>query len=69
MLKITLRKSPIGYSERQKLTAKALGLTKMNSSAVKPDNPQTRGMVKRISHLVEVEQMHKAEPGGNESEA
>lgn len=65
MLKITLRKSAIGYNERQKLTVKALGLRKMNSSTVKPDNPQIRGMVRRISHLVEVEQVDTDTPGGN----
>lgn len=69
MLKITLRKSPIGYSERQKNTVKALGLGKMNSSAVQPDNPQIRGMVRKVSHLVEVEQVGQDTPGGkNETE-
>lgn len=57
MLKITLRKSSIGYSERQKRTVEALGLGKLNSSTVKPDNPQIRGMVRKVSHLVEVEQV------------
>ena len=66
MLKITLKKSPIGYSERQKQTVKALGLGKMNSSAVQPDNPQIRGMVRKVSHLVEVEQVDQDPPGGKE---
>lgn len=66
MLKITLTKSPIGYSERQKQTVKALGLGKMNSSAVQPDNPQIRGMVRKVSHLVEVEQVDQDTPGGKE---
>lgn len=66
MLKITLRKSPIGYNERQKRTVKALGLGKMNSSAVQPDNPQIRGMVRKVSHLVEVEQVDQDTPGGKE---
>lgn len=57
MLKITLKKSSIGYSERQKRTVEALGLGKLNSSTVKPDNPQIRGMVRKVSHLVEVEQV------------
>jgi len=68
VLKITLRKSAIGYSERQKLTVKALGLKKINSSTVKPNNPQIRGMAKKIGHLVEVEQVDKDVPGGSESE-
>jgi large subunit ribosomal protein L30 len=64
MLKITLKKSPIGYSERQKQTVRALGLRKLHSSTLKPDNPQIRGMVRKVSHLVEVEQAD----GGGESE-
>ncbi|HET6455672.1 MAG TPA: 50S ribosomal protein L30 [Armatimonadota bacterium] len=66
VLKITLTKSPIGYSERQKQTVKALGLGKMNSSAVQPDNPQIRGMVRKVSHLVEIEQVDQDTPGGKE---
>lgn len=65
MLRITLKKSPIGYSERQKRTVKALGLGKMNSSSVKPDNPQIQGMVKKIGHLVEVEHMDEQTSGGS----
>ena len=57
MLKITLRKSPIGYEKTQKLTVKALGLGKLNSSTIKPDNPQIRGMIRKITHMVEVEQV------------
>ena len=65
MLRITLKKSVIGYSKRQKATAKALGLRKLNSSTLKPDNPQIRGMVRKIGHLVEVEQVGEEMPGGN----
>lgn len=61
MLKITLTKSPIGYNERQKRTVEALGLSKMNSSTMQPDNSQIRGMVRKVSHLVTVEQVE----GGN----
>lgn len=53
-LQIKLVKSTIGYAKNQKLTAKALGLTKLNKVVVKPDNPEVRGMIKTISHLVEV---------------
>jgi len=65
LLRITLKKSVIGYSKRQKATAKALGLRKLNSSTLKPDNPQIRGMVRKIGHLVEVEQVGEEMPGGN----
>jgi large subunit ribosomal protein L30 len=57
VLKITLKKSPIGYEETQKRTVKALGLRKLNSSTVKPDNPQIRGMVRKVVHLVAVEEI------------
>ena len=59
MLKITLTKSPIGYDKTQKATVKALGLGKMNSSRIQPDNPQIRGMVKKVIHLVQVEQVEE----------
>ena len=68
LLKITLKKSPIGYSERQKQTIRALGLRKLNSSTIKPDNPQIRGMIKKVIHLVEVEEIDKDMPGGKSGE-
>jgi len=65
-LKITLVKSPIGQKQRQKDTVKALGLRKMNQIVVRPDNPQMRGMVFAIQHLVRVEEVDEAteEPKG-----
>jgi large subunit ribosomal protein L30 len=66
VLRIKLTKSPIGYSERQKRTVKALGLGKMNSSSLQPDNPQIRGMVKKVGHLVAVEQVDEKTSGGSE---
>ncbi len=56
-LKITLVKSTIGQKQRQKDTARALGLRKMNQTVVRPDNPQMRGMVFTIQHLVRVEEV------------
>lgn len=64
MLKITLTKSPIGYNERQKATVKALGLGKLNSTVIQPDNPQIKGMVKKVTHLVSVEQVEEQTAGG-----
>ena len=55
-LKITLVKSPITYAKNQRDTLKALGLTKMHKQVVKVDNPQIRGMVKTVAHLVSVEE-------------
>lgn len=56
-LRITLVKSPIGYNKRQKGTVKALGLRKMHTTVLHDDNPAIRGMVNKISHLVEVEEV------------
>jgi large subunit ribosomal protein L30 len=54
-LKITLTRSPIGFNEKQKRTAAALGLSRMYKTVLRPDNDQVRGMVRAIEHLVKVE--------------
>jgi large subunit ribosomal protein L30 len=56
-LQIKLVRSPIGYSVRQKRTVAALGLRKLNQTVERPDNSAIRGMVKRVTHLVEVEEV------------
>jgi len=56
-LKITLIRSLIGRPERQRATARALGLKKLRSTVTKEDTPQIRGMVNKISHLLEVEEV------------
>lgn len=53
-LYITLKKSIIAGTPNQHKTAKALGLTKTNKTVVKTDTPTIRGMIKVVSHLVEV---------------
>jgi large subunit ribosomal protein L30 len=53
-LTITLVRSPIGYSKRQKDTLKALGLKKINQTVIRVDNEAVRGMVNKVSHLVTV---------------
>ncbi len=55
MLRVTLRKSPIGFSKDQKATAKALGLTRINQTVTHPNNSSVQGMANKIRHLVEVE--------------
>jgi large subunit ribosomal protein L30 len=55
-IKITLVKSPIDRPERQKLTLKALGLNKMNSSKEVEATVQILGMVRKVNHLVTVEE-------------
>ena len=56
-LRITLVRSPIGAPERQKRTVKALGLRKLNQTVDRPDNPAIRGMLEKIAHLVELEEI------------
>jgi large subunit ribosomal protein L30 len=56
-LKITQVKSVIKRLEKQKLTVKALGLGRPNYSNILPDNPQTRGMINVVKHLVKVEEV------------
>ena len=56
-LKVTLVKSPIGYSKDQKRTVVALGLNKLNSTHELPDNSAVRGMIFKIKHLVRVEEI------------
>ncbi len=53
-LKITLVKSLIGRPQDQIATANSLGLKKIRSVTVQPDNAQTQGKIKKISHLIEV---------------
>ncbi len=55
-LKIKLVKSTIGAIPKHRKTVEALGLRKMNQVVEKQDNPQMRGMIQQIIHLVEVEE-------------
>jgi large subunit ribosomal protein L30 len=54
-LKVTLVRSGINRQERQKETILRLGLRKVHSSNVIPDNQAVRGMIRSVSHLVKVE--------------
>lgn len=57
MLKITLVKSTIGAVPKNKATVESMGLRKLNSSIVLPDNAATRGQIQKISHLIKVEEV------------
>ena len=54
-IKVTLVKSTIGSTETQKATVAALGLKKNRSFRVHEDTPSVRGQIKKVSHLVQVE--------------
>jgi large subunit ribosomal protein L30 len=61
-IKITLRRSRIGRTPRQREVLRGLGLRRINSSVLRPDHPAIRGMVTKVFHLVEVEII--SGPGG-----
>jgi len=53
-VRITWRKSAIGYNADQKETIRRLGLRRLNQTVEHPDSPTLRGMISRVTHLVEV---------------
>ena len=57
-IKITLKKSLIGCKKDQIATAHSLGLRKIGNVTVQPDNEQTKGKIKKISHLVEAQEAY-----------
>ncbi|MDO8683616.1 MAG: 50S ribosomal protein L30 [Armatimonadota bacterium] len=63
MLKITLKKSLIGFNGKQRKTVKALGLGKLDSWVLQADSPQIRGMIKKVTHLLQVEQLEEPVEG------
>jgi large subunit ribosomal protein L30 len=56
-LSITQRKSGIGGTWRQRETLRTLGLRRIGATVVRDDRPEVRGMVRAISHLVDVEEV------------
>ena len=56
-LRVTYTKSSIGYNVRQKATVRSLGLSKLNQTVIHDDNAVIRGMIRKISHLLTVEEV------------
>ena len=56
-LRVTLVKSVIGSKKDQIATVEALGLKKIRDTKEHADNPQIRGMINKVSHLVKVEEI------------
>jgi large subunit ribosomal protein L30 len=56
-LKVTLRRSPADRTREQQDTVKGLGLRKIGSSRVLENTPAVRGMVKKVIHLLDVEEV------------
>ena len=55
-VKVTLRRSPIGEKPKTRATVRGLGLRRINQTVEKADTPALRGMLAKVSHLVEVEE-------------
>jgi large subunit ribosomal protein L30 len=55
MLKITLVRSPIGQTERQRATLRGLGLLRVGRTVLRGDTKPTRGMITKVQHLIKVE--------------
>jgi large subunit ribosomal protein L30 len=56
-LRITQKKSTIGFKEDQAKTIRALGLGKIGRTVEQVDNPAVRGMIFKVKHLVDVEEI------------
>ena len=55
-LRITQVRSTVGARWRQRESLRTLGLKRIRHSVVREDNPQTRGLIAAVSHLIEVEE-------------
>jgi len=60
MIKITLVRSPIGNTERHKATIRALGLHRIGQSVEQPNSLSVRGMISKVNHLVQVEEIQES---------
>ena len=60
-LKITLVRSTIGRPGDQGRTVRSLGIRRLHQTVVRPDNPSIRGMVTKVRHLIEVEEVPATE--------
>lgn len=56
VIRVTLVRSPIGYTKDQRATANALGLRRLHQTVEHKDSPTLRGMIRKIIHLVQIEE-------------
>ena len=57
ILRVTLKKGLVGRPEDQRGTVRALGLKRIGHTVEKEDRPEIRGMIFKVKHLVEVEEV------------
>jgi large subunit ribosomal protein L30 len=55
-LRVTQVRSQIGQTEKHRGTLRALGLGKIGRSVERPESPETRGMLRKVRHLVRIEE-------------
>jgi large subunit ribosomal protein L30 len=68
-LRITWKKSAIGYKNNQKRTIEALGLKRLGQSVEQADNRAVRGMITKVRHLVEVTEVDGTSPSSESEES
>lgn len=56
-LKITLKRSLIGRTDKHKKAIKSLGLKKIGSQVIKEDNPALRGVLQKVGYMIDVEEV------------
>ncbi len=56
-LKITQVKSEIGFSRKQRIILRGLGLTKRGKTVIRKDTPEIRGMIQKVIHLINIEEI------------
>ncbi|MCL6450376.1 MAG: 50S ribosomal protein L30 [Acetobacteraceae bacterium] len=61
-LRITLVRSPVDASPSQRATVRSLGLRRLHQAVERDDGPETRGAVRKVAHLVRVEEIAVPEP-------
>ena len=59
-LRIRCVRSPIGYERDQRRTVRALGLLRLHHEVEREDSPSIRGMLQKVRHLVQVEEVNEA---------
>ena len=67
-LKVTLKKGLVGRPGDQRGTVRALGLKRIGHTVVKEDRPEIRGMIFKVKHLVEVEEISSAGPASEKGQ-
>jgi large subunit ribosomal protein L30 len=55
-IKVTLVRSPIGFARAQRAVVRGLGLRRIGQTVERLDTPATRGMIRKVRHLVKVEE-------------